>query len=316
LLILKLNLGELFMKLFEEFKLYETLWDEDHGAEPSSAFDQAELKACLDRVNASAAEQIANAELGADWASICVKLSEEDLKKALRIGSRGGYTDGSGVTMPAQLIDVVSLEITRSEDVEDGACIICLEISGENETTGETSHEYNNEDIPFVGDTNMPGVPAESDEEFMEYIRTKVFPIADRIAHDIISKTWDEFGFNDYTGITDYNYNAGVAGYDEDDADEDDNWSALLKQADYMLGDLVRASGNADYDDGDGYWQTEYDVWCFRYLYHFRMLNNVAKVEQLCKEYSKKLPNVEFYFSAPEDGDDEVCEIGYTAERQ
>lgn len=307
------------MKLFEEFKLYETLWDEEPGAETKSstgAFDQAEFKACLDRVNASAAEQISKAELDTTYASICVKLSEEDLKKALRIGSRGGYTDGSGVTMPAQLVDVVSLEITRSEDVEDGACIICLELFGESKTTGETSHEYNNEDIPFVGDTTMPGMPAESDEEFMEYVKTKVFPNADRIAHDIINNTWNELGLNDYEGITDYEYDPGITGYDVDVADdEDDDWSALLKQADYLLGDLVRASGNADYDDGDGYWQTEYDVWCFRYLYHFRMLNDVAKVEQLCKEYSKKLPNVEFYFSVPEDGDDEVCEIGYTAER-
>lgn len=308
----------MFMKLFEEFRLYETMWDEEPGAEtkPSTgAFDQAELKACLDRVNASAAEQAANAEVTANDANICVKLSEEDLKKALRIGSRGGYTDGSGVTMPAQLVDLVSLEIIRSEDVDDGACIICLELYGENETTGETTHEYNNEEIPFVGDTSMPGVPAESDEEFIEYVKTKVFPNADRIAHDIINNTWNELGINDYDGITDYNYDAGVTDYDADEADEADEWSALLKQADYLLRNLVRASGNADYDDGDGYWQAEYDVWCFRYLYHYRILNNVDKVKQLCDEYSKKLPNVKYYYSIDETVDDEVCEIGYIAER-
>lgn len=305
------------MKLFEEFKLYETLWDEEPGAEtkPSTgAFDQAELKACLDRVNASAAEQISKAEVDDTYGSIYVKLSEEDLKKALRIGSRGGYVSpDNGMTMPAQLVEMASLEITRDDDM---LCSICLELYGENKETGETTHEYNNDDVPFVGGITLPDGPFESDEEFIEYVKTKVFPNADSIAHDIINNTWNELGLNDYEGITDYEYDPGITGYDVDVADdEDDDWSALLKQADYLLGDLVRASGNADYDDGDGYWQTEYDVWCFRYLYHFRMLNDVAKVEQLCKEYSKKLPNVEFYFSVPEDGDDEVCEIGYTAER-
>jgi hypothetical protein len=308
------------MKLFEEFRLYETLWDEtpDAAARPSTvAFDQAELKACLDRVNAHAAEQISRAEVTATDGNIYVKLSEEDLKKALRIGSRGGYTNGSGVTMPAQLVEMVSLEIVRSEDAEDGACIICLELYGENETTGETTHDYNDGDIPFVGDTIMPGMPAESDEEFIEYVKTNVFPNADRIAHDIINKTWNEFGFSDYAGITDYNYDAGITGYGVDGMDEDDDdWAKLLKQADSLLRSLAKASGNADHDDGDGYWQAEYDVWCFRYLYHFRMLNNVAKVEQLCDEYSKKLPNVKYYYSVYEDGDDEVCEIGYIAERQ
>lgn len=202
------------MKLFEEFRLYETLWNEtsDTGASPSTGtFNQAELKACLDRVNANAVEQASKAEVTATDASICVKLSEEDLKKALRIGSRGGYTDGSGVTMPAQLVELASLEIVRSKDVDDGACIICLELYGENQITGETTHEYNDDDIPFVGDASLPGTPAESDEEFIEYVKTNVFPNADRIAHDIISKTWDEFGFSDYTGITDYNYDAGTS---------------------------------------------------------------------------------------------------------
>lgn len=308
------------MKLFEEFRLYETLWDEEPGTETrssTSTFDPAEIKACLARVNANATEYASKAEINADYGGICVKLSEEDLKKALRIGSRGGYTDGSGVTMPAQLVELVSLEITRSEDGEDGICTCLVELYGENKKTGESTHEYNNEDIPFVGDMTIPGTPIASDEEFIEYVKAEVFPNADRIAHDIINETWNNFGFNDYEGITDYDYDNGISGLDSvNDSDYDDDQSELLKQAVCLLGDLVKASGNADYDDSDGYWQTEYDVWCFRYLYHFRMLNNVAKVEQLCKEYSKKLPNVEFYFSVPEHGDDEVCEIGYTAERQ
>jgi hypothetical protein len=305
------------MKLFEEFRLYETMWDEAPATDTSSsagAFDPAEIKACLDRVNANAAESTSKAEIDATYGSICVKLSEEDLKKALRIGSRGGYASpDNGITMPAQLVELASLEITRDDDM---LCSICLELYGENEETGETTHEYNSNDVPFVGGITLPDGPLESDEEFIEYVKTKVFPNADSIAHDIINNTWNELGLDDYEGITDYDYDNGISGLDSaDDSDDTDEWSELLKQADRLLGDLVRASGNADYSDGDGYWQTEYDVWCFRYLYHFRMLNNVAKVEQLCKEYSKKLPNVEFYFSVPEDGDDEVCEIGYIAER-
>jgi hypothetical protein len=310
------------MKFYKEFKLYEHLWDEPKRSTKvrkslkesvGAAFDQAELKACLDRVNASAAKYASESEVNEFCGSICVRLSEEDLKKALRIGSRGGYTNGSGVTMPAQLVDMVSLEISRHDD--DGICGALVELYGENEETGETTHDYNNDDMPFVGYISIPGRPIESDEEFIEFVKTNIFPKADSIAHDIISKTWNEFGFNDYAGITDYSYDSGVSGIDADDVEYDDDWSDLLKQADRLLGNLVRASDNRDYDDGDGYWQSEYTDWCFRYLYHKSTINNVTRVEQLCDEYSKKLPNVEFYFYMPEDGDYEVCEIGYTATR-
>lgn len=303
------------MKLFEEFRLYETLWDEEPSVEETStgAFDPAELKACLDRVNANAADS-SNSEIDKDYGSICVKLSEEDLKKALRIGSRGGYVSpDNGMTIPAQVVDMLSLEITRDDDM---LCSICLELYGENKKTGESTNEYNNDDVAFVGGITLPGDPLESDEEFIEYVKTEVFPNADRIAHDIINETWNSLGLNDYEGITDYNYDTGITDYDVEDEEVDDEWAELLKQADSLLAKLARASGNPDYDDGDGYWMTEYEVWCFRYFYHFKMLNNVAKVEQLCKEYSTKLPNVEFYYSVYEEGDDEVCEIGYTAERQ
>lgn len=209
------------MKLFEEFRLYETMWDEDRGTETShstNAFDPAEIKACLARVNASATEYASEAEIDADYGgSIYVKLSEEDLKKALRIGSRGGYSNGDGMTIPAQLVEMVSLEITRAEDGEDGVCTCLVELYGENEKTGESTHEYNNEEVPFVGDMTIPGTPIDSDEEFIEYVKTEVFPNADRIAHDIINETWNNFGFNDYEGITDYNYDTGITGYDEED---------------------------------------------------------------------------------------------------
>ncbi len=90
-------------------------------------------------------------------------------------------------------------------------------------------------------------------------------------------------------------------------------WEDLLAKADELLDDLVGITDNADNDDGDGYWQSEYDTWCYRYLYYSATLENTAQLEKLCIEYSKKLPNVEFYFV--EDEDLEVSEIGYTATR-
>jgi hypothetical protein len=89
-------------------------------------------------------------------------------------------------------------------------------------------------------------------------------------------------------------------------------WEELLVEADSLLEDLCVKSGNADWDDGDGYWQEEHTTWCNRKLYYIR-LNDTTLLEKLCAEYSKKLPNVEFYFY--DDEDEEVSEIGYTATR-
>lgn len=90
------------------------------------------------------------------------------------------------------------------------------------------------------------------------------------------------------------------------------DWEELLVEADSLLEELCVKSGNADWDDGDGYWQEEHTTWCNRKLYYIR-LNDTILLEKLCAEYSKKLPNVEFYFY--DDEDEEVSEIGYTATR-
>jgi hypothetical protein len=278
-----------------------------------AAFDPAAVKACLNRINGNAIDKPVLDKYGS---SINVMVSEEDLKKALRIGSRGGYTNGNGMTIPAQLVDLLSLEIAKGEEDDDAIGYICLQLYGENEETGETTNDYNNGDAAFVGDVSIPGEPIESDEEFFEYLENNIFPIADRIARDIITNTWNELGLNDYAGITDYTP-TDYTSTDTTSVDSGipDDWRDLLDQADKLLAELIEASGNADYDDGDGYWQTEYTDWCFRYLYHNSMLNNVAELERLCNEYSTKLPNVEFYFYVYEDGDDEVSEIGYTAKK-
>jgi hypothetical protein len=312
------------MKLHEEFKLYETMWESidttatvSVGNKPNrkalleaqkattSDFDETAFKACLNRVTANAAKY-SEPDIDGDSASITVKLSEEDLKKALRIGSRGGYTDGTGVTMPAQLVDLVSLEITRTDD--DGICAVDVEIYGENEETGESTHDYNNDDVPFVGGKIIPGNPIESDDEFIGYVMENIVPNAEKLAHEIIEDTWNKLGINDYAGITDYN-SKGTS---------ESEWDSLLAYADLLLKKLITRSGNRNYDDGDGYWQSEYDIWCFRYLYYKDTLENTTQLDKLCKqldklcnEYSKKLLNVEFYWIE----DEGISEIGYIATR-
>lgn len=87
-------------------------------------------------------------------------------------------------------------------------------------------------------------------------------------------------------------------------------WEELIEAADKLLDELAIESDNPYSDDGDGYWQVEHVVWCNRKLYYTR-LNNITELEKLCAEYSKKLPNVEFYFT--DDQDEEVSEIGYAA---
>jgi hypothetical protein len=308
------------MNFYKEFQLYEHLWDTPSKVRKTrkplkesvdAAFDPAAVKACLNRINGNAIDKPVLDKYGS---SINVMVSEEDLKKALRIGSRGGYTNGNGMTIPAQLVDLLSLEITKGEEDDDAIGYICLQLYGENEETGETTNDYNNDDAAFVGDVSIPGEPIESDEEFFEYLENNIFPIANRIARDIITKTWNNFGFNDYAGITDYTPTETVTSIDSDSASGvSDGWDNLLDQADKLLAELIKASGNTDYDDGDGYWESEYTKWCFRYLYSNYELNNVEELDRLCNEYSTKLPNVEFYFSGYEDEGTEVYEIGYIA---
>lgn len=88
-------------------------------------------------------------------------------------------------------------------------------------------------------------------------------------------------------------------------------WDTLIEEADKLLDDLIHVTKNTDYDDGDGYWEEEGVEWCMRYLYYSDKLKSAVKLEKLCDEYSKRLPNVEFYYI--EDADDEISEIGYTA---
>ena len=92
------------------------------------------------------------------------------------------------------------------------------------------------------------------------------------------------------------------------------NWEDLVAAADRLLDELVTKTGNASYDDGDGYWaEEEGHVWCNRYLYYTDKLNSSSTLEAVCAEYSQKLPNVEFYYVEDDFEDEPVSEIGYYA---
>jgi hypothetical protein len=50
-----------------------------------------------------------------------------------------------------------------------------------------------------------------------------------------------------------------------------------------------------------------------RNLYYTNTLNNIDELKKLCAEYSKKLPNVRFYYNEDDMEEDPVSEIGYAA---
>lgn len=92
------------------------------------------------------------------------------------------------------------------------------------------------------------------------------------------------------------------------------DWDTLIDKADEFLYELIKVSGNADYDDGDGYWSGEEGhIWTNRYLYYTSKLNDSTRLAKLCDEYSRKLPNVVFYYTEDDFLDDPISEIGYEA---
>lgn len=93
-------------------------------------------------------------------------------------------------------------------------------------------------------------------------------------------------------------------------------WEDLIEKADELLDELCIESDNTFWDDGDGYWSRETGrEWTMRNLYYTNTLNNIDELKKLCDEYSKKLPNVRFYYVEDEADVDEdpVSEIGYVA---
>lgn len=91
-------------------------------------------------------------------------------------------------------------------------------------------------------------------------------------------------------------------------------WEDLIEKADELLDELCIESDNVFWDDGDGYWSREVGhEWTMRNLYYTNTLNNIDELRKLCGEYSKKLPNVRFYYNEDDMEEDPVSEIGYEA---
>lgn len=91
-------------------------------------------------------------------------------------------------------------------------------------------------------------------------------------------------------------------------------WKDLLDQAWKLLDELCAKTGNSVYDDVDNY-RSGHGEWCGRYIY-LDPLANVEKVARLCTIYSKKLPNVEFFFSDyNDDNEEDVPVIGFVARK-
>jgi hypothetical protein len=179
------------MKLFEEFKLYENMWDND-------SVDEKVLDACLSRIDRASRNEILYDE---DFISIPVNLSKEDLKKALKIGSRGTYNNPkNGKTVPAQLVDSVFLSSTFDEDTG--------EVSSLGLSLGDDSVEEYCNDLVVVGEAEVPELARtfSNINQVADCVNTKIYPKADKIAHEIIEQAWANSGFTDFTGITDYNY--------------------------------------------------------------------------------------------------------------
>ena len=280
----------------------------------TESINESEVESCYKRVCASAAEnQVIN---DPDDVALAIKVSKEHLKKALKLGAFSLYADNEPRTVPAQYVDSVDIEFLNNIMIDEDYCQLAVQLHGEYE--GEDLNDYV-DGVCFVQFREYPAFDTEG--EALEFFETEIRPNITKIAEEMIDEAWAASGCTDYEGITD------ISGEDEEDEEpvniEDggkeikadfSNWKTLIETADVYLGGLVHSSGNDDYDDGDGYWITEYTVWCNRYLYHTDALNNEAKLKTLCDEYSKKLPGVLFYYNI--DAEEGLCEIGYEASKK
>ena len=89
----------------------------------------------------------------------------------------------------------------------------------------------------------------------------------------------------------------------------DTSWDNQVAQANIFLDAIIKATGNENYDDGDGYWSGE-EEWCNRYMYYANSVANLAQVEELCEKLSTDSCN--FYVFEDDEEEDPVSEIGYT----
>lgn len=297
------------MKLHEEFKLYENMWDNIGCKKKATTgkpireaveaeYDEREVKACLDRVNSAAStEPDFDDEYGDGM--VFVSVSEELLKKALRIGNRGTFQDGAAqaTTVPAQAVDDMVICFNFYED--EGMATVSLMLGGEDETY------YNDICVVGWGDHIAGLSDVEDIESAKTFFETQVVPNANKIAEEIINNSWAHYKLSDYAGIT--THTGAVT-----DSTTGTSWDNLVVQADNLLDAIIKATGNENYDDGDGYWETEGTTWCNRYLYYSNGLNNTSLIKNLCDVGSSKIPNANFYYTEDDMEEEPVSEIGYT----
>lgn len=88
-----------------------------------------------------------------------------------------------------------------------------------------------------------------------------------------------------------------------------EDWDADVANADKLLDEIIKESGNDKYDDGDGYWSGD-NEWCNRYMYYANSVANRAQVEELCEKHSTD--KCTFYVLEDDAEEDPVSEIGYT----
>lgn len=287
----------------------------------TESVEEPEVESCYKRIVASATEEKNRVINNPDDAMIAVEVSKEHLKKALKLGAFSAFAGEGPFTVPAQYVESVDLEFSNNIILDEDNSLLSVQLHGE--YNGESLNDYI-DGVCFVQFRDYPAFDTE--EEALEFFEKEIRPNATKIAEEMIDEAWAESGYKDYEGITDISDNDNEEN-DEDDDIEDggtdggklikadfNNWETLIETADSLLAGLAHSSGNDDYDDGDGYWVTEYTKWCNRYIYYTDKLNNEADLDKLCNEYSEKLPGVTFYYNI--DTDEELCEIGYEANKQ
>jgi hypothetical protein len=184
------------MKLHEEFKLYEHLWED---TVTKSGIDEKELDACLNRVNTAA--HGAKIEVDDHMCWYPVALTKEELKKALKLGNLAIYINPNKVcTIPAQIVESASIQYEWWPGKE---AEVSLYLLGANAHTGESTHEYCN-DLPIVGFSNKHKKQFTDVNDFHEYFSKVIIPEAHKLTKEILTKAWAESGFYDFEGITDY----------------------------------------------------------------------------------------------------------------
>ena len=210
------------MKLYEEFKLYETMWEDVATANEATTdskavgYDEDVLNACLARVNQGAKE----APSIDDISFIPVALQKDDLKKALKLGNSGELVKGvHGTIIPAQIVDqayiVVDFLTDDADPTEDDydaeddeyypeevhTMLVSLQLFG----NGVYDPHEHVDGLPIVGESANYSRKLDSKDPYADFdnaVENEIIPNADAIAHEIIQQAWAESGYNDFIGIT------------------------------------------------------------------------------------------------------------------